>query len=139
MFELLIALAVAVLVVTGIVKVVTISTRNATFAKNQAEATRYAQEGLEWIRSERDQDWDLFTTRSNKLWCLRDLSWSKASSCTQDEKLEGTPFVRQADLTSLNDNSMEVLVRVRWTSPAGEHESRIDTRLTNWRQDSDSE
>lgn len=133
LFELIIALAVTALVVTGIIKVVTISVRNAAFAKNQAESTRLAQEGLEWLRVERDSGWDAFATRSNSTWCLLSLDWSKQRPCRESEKISDT-FSREATLTTLSNDNIEVLVRVSWADPAGRHESRLDTRLTRWRE-----
>lgn len=134
LFELIIALAVAVLVVTGIIKIVTISVQNAAFAKNQAEATRFAQEGLEWLRAERDKDWDDFASRSNQIWCLSALAWQKSSPCTSSDRIADTIFTREADLSSLSTDSIEAILRVSWTDAAGSHESRLGTILTRWRQ-----
>lgn len=137
LFELIIALGVTVLIVTGIIRIVTISLSNAAFAKNQAEATRFAQEGAEWIRLERDKGWDDFFSRSNQTWCLKDLTWSRASPCGQDEVISGTMFSREATLGALGDDRVDVIVKVSWTDSKGTHESRIGTRLTGWRGASD--
>lgn len=134
-FELVIALGVAALVVTGIVQIVTISLRNASFAKNQALATRYNQEALEWLRAERDKDWIAFSSRAGSTWCLTSLSWSLAAKCGQANKIPSTIFIREATVTQSAVDSVDALVRVVWTDASGEHSSRVDTTLTDWRQD----
>lgn len=133
LFELLIALAIAVLIVTGIVKVVTLSVANSTFAKNQASATRFGQEAFEWLRSEKERDWDAFSNRSDVTWCLPAVSWpSQPGPCSADNKISGTPFTREAALSTLDTDKIQILVRVSWTDSRGEHSSRIDSVFTNW-------
>lgn len=133
LFELIVALAVTVLIVTGIVRIVTLSVRNAIFAKNQAEATRYSQESLEWMREERDKDWDAFLQRSDTVWCLKNLSWEKGSPCASGDQIQGSIFTREATLTSTVAESIQVLVSVRWSDSIGSHEARTGTVFTRWR------
>lgn len=58
--ESLLAIAVAVLVVTALVGVGISSMRAASFGKNQAEAVRLASQALEVLQSKRDADWGSF-------------------------------------------------------------------------------
>ena len=58
--ESLLAIAVAVLVVTALVGVGISSMRSASFGKNQAEAVRLASQNLEVLQSKRDADWGAF-------------------------------------------------------------------------------
>lgn len=61
LLEVLIALSVIILVVTALVRVVTISIRSSDYARNASTATAYATEAMEKIRSFRDQKtWDEF-------------------------------------------------------------------------------
>lgn len=134
LFELLVALGIAVLIITGIVLVITLAVRNATFSRNQAEATRYGQEALEWLRSERDQNWDNFFANSDKTWCLTSLSWpASALPCSNSDTIPGTIFLREAQLSTLASDTVEVLIEVSWTDGSGTHLSRLDTTLTDWR------
>lgn len=60
--EVLIALSVVILVVTALVRVVTISIRSTDYARNSSMATAYATEAMEKIRSIRDRSlWEEFT------------------------------------------------------------------------------
>lgn len=135
-FELIVALGVGVLILTSLVKIVTISVRNATYSKEQAQATRYAQEGVEWIRTERDKDWqgllNKSQTGSSKEWCIGNLSWpAVAPGCSSNEMIANTSFSRKVELLTRSSDIIEVDVTVSWNN-GGEHSSNISTRLTNW-------
>lgn len=56
LIEVIISATVGVLVVTALTFATIFSIRNANFAKNSAQATKFAQEGLEWVRSGRDKN-----------------------------------------------------------------------------------
>lgn len=131
-FELVIALAVTVLIVTGIVQVVTISIRNATFSKTQAEATRYAQQAAEWLRAERDNGWETFYSKAAVGdWCLKNLDWAGPGICRPDDFMPQTSFLRSLKLRSSDAKIVNVEIRVSWTNSQGRHESKVDTVLVN--------
>lgn len=133
LFELVVALGVAAVVVLGLMRITTTSINNIAFSRDQARATRYAEEASEWVREERDRDWDSFVTRANGIaWCLNDLSWSQQPGCTSP--ISGTAFSREATLTSLSPSQIDVLISVYWNDNLGFHEVRLDSRLTNWRE-----
>ena len=124
LIEVIAALAIALLVLLALVRVTIVSMRNANFAKNQALATQYAQEAMEWIRTQRDADWSNLTEGT---YCLSDsLSWL-TGSCGYT--LEGI-FKREAFLTSQGTDKFQVLVAVSWAS--GAHKSELTSYLTSW-------
>ena len=57
LFEVVFAVAIAAMILVGIVSLATTSTRNSIFSRNNSQATKYAQEVVEWLREERDKDW----------------------------------------------------------------------------------
>lgn len=131
-FELVIALAVTVLIITGIIQVVTISIRNANFSKTQAEATRYAQQATEWLRAERNSGWDTFYSRAaTGDWCLKDLGWTGPGVCRPDDFISQTSFLRSLKLRSSDAKTVNAEIRVSWTDSQGRHESKVDTVLVN--------
>ena len=83
LFEVIVALAVITLIVVTVVAVAGTSIRNVSFARNNEHATRFSQEAIEWVRSERDSGWDAFASRATQpVWCLQNLSWpASAGSC----------------------------------------------------------
>lgn len=56
LLELIVVISVAVIVVGALVFAIIASLRNAQFSKNQSQATKLAQEGIEKVRSIRDRD-----------------------------------------------------------------------------------
>ena len=62
LIELIVVIAVSVIVVGALVFAIIASLRNAQFSKNQSQATKLAQEGIEKVRSIRDRDGDIYTT-----------------------------------------------------------------------------
>lgn len=56
LMELVVVIAVMVTVIGALTFATIASLRNAQFAKNQAQATKYAQEALEWARTGRDRN-----------------------------------------------------------------------------------
>ncbi len=56
LLELVIVMAVIVIIVAALVFATIFSIRNAQFSKNQAQATKLAQEGLERVRAGRDRN-----------------------------------------------------------------------------------
>lgn len=135
LLEALVAMAVAILIVGGLVVAVIVAVRNAQFAKNQTLATKYANEGMEWIRSERDTDWTIFAARSGPppggtTYCLNNLSWA---SLPCSFSLANNTFKREAVLiTREADRKIEAKVTVSWTDPAGPHKSELTSYFTKW-------
>lgn len=98
--EVLLALGIAVIIITAIISVVIIALSNASFSKNQNLANAFAQEGLEVVRAIRDRSWTDFDDlrRSN---CLeqnsRTLVERQGANCAGegDISVGGTQFIRE--------------------------------------------
>lgn len=113
------ALAIALIVILALVRVTVTSMRNANFAKNQALATQYAQEGMEKIRAYRDQnDWSTFVANCNT---------------TLTSLVPPTPFsLSPASGCTCGADSCTITEVITWTDAQGTHKSELTTRLTNW-------
>lgn len=132
--ELLVALGIATLVIIALVSLATTSLSNVTFSRTQGEATRFARDGMEWLRSERDKDWEAFAERAGNTWCLSSLSWpAGAGTCSQSLTVAGTNLRREATLASTSDTKLDAYVRVYWTDSKGDHETRLNSSFTKWR------
>lgn len=137
LFEVVLALAVAALIIISIVALATISIRNANFSRNQSLATRYAQEAIEWLRGQRDEGWDAFTTRAlTPLWCLKSLSWTDAiiGGCGSSGFISDTIFKREISFTILDASNIDTEVKVYWQDAQGLHETKTVTTFTDWRE-----
>jgi len=91
---------------------VTITVFSLKNSKNQEYrilATRYAEEGIEWIKQEKEDDWQLFTTRddsggSGTTYCLNSLDWNNKSDCNESYAL-GPPNIFKRNLLIINSGS----------------------------------
>jgi len=114
--EVIVALSLVVIVVLGLIKVTVVSINNAGFAKDQRTATKYAQEGLENARKEKEDNEAVF--------------WEKSGT----EEEEFGKFNRETTYTETEENQqMHVEVVVSWEDSKGTHESRLETFLTKWK------
>lgn len=132
LFELVIAFGIAVLITTSLVKLVTISVKNSTFAKNQALSTRYAQEGMEWVRAERDKDWNtLLTKSSSPTWCLNTLAWAAVAGNCGSNTMSGGLFTRTLGL-STSSGVITADVKVTWIEDGITHSANVSSQFTDW-------
>lgn len=119
LIEVLAAMAVAVIIISGLVGAVIVAVRNAQFAKNQALATSYANEGMENTRQQRDENWDNF--------------WSKAGTTVGPTQIGTTVFTKTInydDVSGGTNDKMRVTVTVSWIDSSGTHKSQLVSFFT---------
>jgi|SRR3989344_1644719 len=122
--ELLIALAVATMAIVGLVSLTTRSISTAGYSKRQSTATAYANQAMEWIRSEKNADWQAFSTHSGS-YCLNSLVWT-TGSCPKI--LDSGTFSRGVVISSPAPQQMQAVVTVSW-SEAGKDFSAKQTTI----------
>ena len=141
MFELVLAIGIMGIILLSLVALATLSVRNASFSRNQAEASRLGQETIEWLRHERDTSWSTFVTNTtaSPTRCVVTPEWSgaKLGGCTGADIINGLYF-RRAEFTPTDINSdtyidrIEVVVIVSWQDARGNHEVANSIYYTNW-------
>ncbi len=129
--EVIIVIAIVALLVTGLVVATTSSLKASQFARNKAIAVKYAQEGIELARSDRDISWTEFSTRSG-MYCLDDVTreFVPAASCSPN--VANNTLTRSVDF-SWNGTRMQVAVTVNWIDGDGPHTSQLVTNFYKWR------
>lgn len=145
LIELVVSLAIAILVLSSLAFAIITSLRNAQFAKNQAQATKLAQESLEKIRSLRDRNGVVDSYYFNDLWS-RPLScaegtcyyfFNQSGVLTEGNSVETIVpnFTRQIQIEDISAatsaTQKQITAVVRWNDSAGVHESRLTTILRN--------
>ncbi len=120
LIEVLVAAAVGILVIVGLVGVTVTSIKNAQFAKNQATATKYAQQEMENVRLERDRTWSVF--------------WNKQGTTSGPTPVTGA-FLKSvqyidASVPTGSQSKMQVTVTVTWTDYSGTHQSQLVSYFT---------
>lgn len=139
LFELVMGIAIGVVVITGIVIATTLSVGNAIFAKKNALATRYSQEALEWLRTERDKSWATVFSKgasTTQYYCLPTLSWDIANHCSLPQTISGTDFLRELSLLNKDldgNDGLEATITVSWSDGTGKHSSHLTTQFTQWK------
>lgn len=139
LFELLVAVVVIGVTLVSIVGLAVKVIGNTTFSRNQTLANRYTQDLLEWVRSERDKDWNQINNRSSaagRNWCFATspiATWPTEGACGANQVVTNTRFRRQAVLRTTAANVIEVTITTRWDEPSGAKEVSSVSILSNWR------
>lgn len=145
--EVIVASFVGILVVAALTFAVIFSLRNANLAKNQSQATKLAQEGIERVRGLRDRNGAVdyirtdgsHTQNFNDLWVI---SFSCPANCyfyfsgttlmggtsSNDESIAPN-FKRQILIEDQAAEQKKITAKVKWSDFAGEHESKLTTIL----------
>ncbi|KKP51970.1 MAG: hypothetical protein UR42_C0010G0009 [Candidatus Roizmanbacteria bacterium GW2011_GWA2_33_33] len=100
--EVLVFVTILSLFFISAVTITTFSLRNLKVQEHKILATRYAEEGIEWVKQEKEDDWQVFTTHTGTNYCLNTLSWTSGLCSTYSL---GTPAFLKRDLLITNSGS----------------------------------
>lgn len=134
--EVVVAIGVVVLLVTGLVFGTSITLKASQYGKARSQAVQYAQEAIEIVRTLRDNGWTTFRTYGDVEpipWCLdKSGVWtplSGACSANIDEF-----YTRQVTLTWIEiGTKMKVDVVVSWIDGNKSYTVPISTYFTQWK------
>lgn len=155
--EIIFAMGLAAVVLVVLVSTITAALRDARVAKNQSLAAKYAQEGLEALRTIRQNnfaDLNTYKTDCNKTasaylyqvsseWRLRagpyDQFVNQTSNGVFARVVYVVPVYRNAgNITGCGDvgstidtNSYQVYVQINWKESSGDQKTEVSTVLTN--------
>jgi len=116
--EVLVFTAVLGLFFVAAISITTFNLKNMKIQEHKILATRYAQEGIEWVKQEKEDDWSIFITRGSDggtTYCLNtSLSWDSSSPCGSYDL--STIYKRELVITNSGSpvNQVEVSVTVYW-------------------------
>lgn len=114
LIEVLVFTAVLGLFFVAAISVATFNLKNMKIQEHKILATRYAEEGIEWVKQEKEDDWTLFTAHNTGTYCLNSLNWSNSSACAADSYISGTFFKRELSLTKPLTDQVNATVTVTW-------------------------
>lgn len=96
LIEILVFATVLSLFFISAVTITTFSLRDIKIQEHKILATRYAEEASEWIKQEKEDDWQIFATHNGD-YCLKDpIIWTSNLCSSYDL---GTPGLFKRDLT----------------------------------------
>ena len=133
LLEIVIAVGLISIILLALVSVSTKSISNTTYSRERNQASRYSQEAVEWLRSQRDLGWSAFYVYvdSSDTWCLDTLSWTNSGACS-GRMIANTNLVREVEFTTPEQGVVEVKVTVTWVDAGNTNESVSETVLTKW-------
>ncbi len=140
LIEVLIFITVMSLFFVSAAAVVSVVVKNMKVNEHKILGTRFAQEAVEWLRSEKEVDWNSFSERapSNGApaeYCLNSLAWN---SMPCDYSLK-TLYQRTVTLKSIESvggykYQVDVSVMVKWNEPGRAYSVPINTTFSIWEQ-----
>src|SRR3989339_1719338 len=96
--EVLVFITVLGLFFTAAMSVTTFNLQSMKVQEHKILATRFAEEGVEWVKDEKETDWSTFigydTSGNGTTYCLNDLEddWSTLGDCGASYTLGSPPF-----------------------------------------------
>jgi len=133
--EALVAIAVVVVVLIALVAAVVVAVRGVRFSKEKVRANFLAQEGLEWVRNQRDTfgwaDFVGYAAVTGQKYCLKDLSLGQLGGCGESQTI-GAIFTREVTLTLVGTDGVKITVNVAWDDGNNQFASEVDTNLYQW-------
>lgn len=136
LLELVLALGVIAVVLTGLVSAVTSSLRYSQSSQLRSRGVKYAQEGLELVRKLRDSNtWSTFQDYSRsgtKDWCLSESGVWTESDGTGCPIANGSPFWRTVTFT-WTDPLMDITSTVSWADRTPTSTVSFRTYFSQWK------
>ena len=146
LIEVLISIAVVVLVLVTVVAGGTMVTKNRRFSADQALATKYSQEGLEWAKTIRNSmGWQTFyNTISAKggptvTLCMPSLLVTPSAlvaanpgTCLSTNVITGTPYLRSIKFVLVSSSEIDVVSYVDWTDNTQDRQTQATAILKEW-------
>ncbi|HCM37051.1 MAG: hypothetical protein UV61_C0030G0004 [Candidatus Gottesmanbacteria bacterium GW2011_GWB1_43_11] len=136
LLEAVIAIGISTMVLVSLITAVRFALANAQYTRNKTQATKYTQEAVEWLRSQRDLDWATFYTYAQgSQFCLNDLvvaSLTSQVACASGINITGTIFTRSATLTASGADKVLVNVIVTWMQSSRTAQVTTDTYLVQY-------
>lgn len=132
--EVVVAIGVVVLLVTGLVVGTSVTLKASQYGKARSQAVQYAQEAVEIARTLRDNGWTTFASYggvSPVFWCLDKSGVWTAMSDSCSANIDNF-YTRQVTFTWA-DPRMKVDVLVSWTDGNKTYTVPISTYITQWK------
>jgi len=115
LIEILIVVSILTVFFTAAISVAIINLQNLKSSENKILATRYGEELIEWLRGEKEADWEDFIDKTG-VWCFKNepiTQWPTNNECGDDDKITNTVFTRQAEI-KYNASSISVEINITW-------------------------
>lgn len=135
--EVLVATAMISMAVLATLALVNRSQSQNTYAKNLAEATKYASQTADWIRTERNSlGWATIASKGVGPYCLNDFppdfnNLPSPGACASADYILDTFFQRQITLDKSVPGVVKIIIVVAWQEQSP-RQATIEMELTEW-------
>ena len=156
--EIIIATALISIAIIAALSLMNNSQKQNTYARDLAEATKYATQAAEWLRTERDRiGWGsivskvnqdaLSTGSTNSVYCLNFLPNIEAldykdftdlipETCADNDYIPSVPtnvFQRELSINTTNPDKLNITITVSWPwTKDTKHQAKIEMELAQW-------
>ena len=141
LIEVLVFITILSLFFVAAMTVTTFSLRNMKASEYKILAAHLAEEGMEWVKSEKEADWSQFTIHgslSGTTYCLNSLDWDTPNpdGCKESYDL-GKPAIFKRELKVDNQTgnpitATDIELTVSWTDGTTVFNVPVKTVLTVW-------
>jgi Tfp pilus assembly protein PilV len=137
LIEAIVAIAVVVVLVTGLVVGTTRAISATTSARVRSVANKLVQDGMEYLRQQRNiVTWSEFSDYAGNTYCMKDdNTLVPGATCSASDQIVQSaipPLSRIAQFTSSGVNKIDVTIMVSWSESGTTRQSKATTSLTNW-------
>lgn len=144
LLEVMFATAAVSLVLVAVLSTIIRSLQNSRSSLEQAKATQYSREVLEWLRQERDSNgWIVFAENmpesgTSQIYCLSAVPnglpalTSQQGNCEENQKIANTIYTRELTLSRSSSGQVEAEVIVTRPDTAGIVTTRTNMTLAEW-------
>ncbi len=94
LIEALLGLAVAIIIITGLIVALSSSVSNSTFSTNQSQASLIAKEGLDLVKNIKEDNYSSISGKTGN-YCFNDSQALVSIGCPEDVKADNITFSRQ--------------------------------------------
>ncbi len=137
--EIIIATALISMAIIAALSLTNHSQKQNNYARDLAEASRYASQAADWIRTERDRlGWSQLNTVSAGTYCLNSFPASFLSlvtgTCASSTYISNTMFQRQIAITKndpIDPTAINIVIEVSWLEEIL-RQAKIEMELTEW-------
>jgi type II secretory pathway pseudopilin PulG len=130
--EVVIVVGIVLIMISVLVSGTVVSLKSSNFSTQKSQSIKFAQEGIELARLERDKSWSSFYDKRSIVWCVDQSNvWSAGPGCTPN--INGT-FIRSIALEwNTSGQYMDVISTVAWRDGNDYRQSELKTNLTEWK------
>ncbi|MCX7881306.1 MAG: hypothetical protein N2482_02205 [Patescibacteria group bacterium] len=134
LIEVLVFVTILTMVFITAISLTVVSLRNIKVNEHKILATHYGEELLEWLRGEKEIDWNTFISRTASAdFCFNNLNWDFDGSCNYSLC---SIFKRTASFTNISSGGyvyqVNISIIVEWQDLGNTYQVPINTVFSIW-------